>query len=68
MGDSDEMIYVLGNMKCCMIVFDSWIQNGDSSDYPLSWKSVYAVLCAINHRGTAERMKSLLFVKGIFVT
>ena len=70
MGDLDnyERKEMLDNIKCCMRVFDSWINNGGTSVYPLSWKSVYAVLYAIDHYGTAELMKSQLLLKGIFIT
>lgn len=49
-----------GNINCCVRVFDKWIKNGGSRHYPLTWKSVYDVLCTIDHRGTADDMKSML--------
>ena len=67
MGDLDnyERKEMLDNIKCCMRVFDSWINSGGTSVYPLCWKSVFDVLCAIDHQGTAEDMKSALAGRGI---
>ena len=63
--DNYERKEMLDNIKCCLRVFDSWINNGGTSGYPLSWKSVYDILCAIEHQGTAEDVKSALARKGI---
>ena len=65
--DNYEKKEMLDNIKCCLRVFDSWINSGGTSLYPLSWKSVYNILCAIDHRGTAEDMKSALAKEGIHV-
>ena len=60
MGDLDnyERKEMFDKIKCCMRVFDSWINSGGTSVYPLSWKGVYDVLCDIDDQGTAEDMKS----------
>lgn len=57
---------ILENATCCTLVFDHWIKNGGHPPhYPLSWEGVYDVLCAINHRGTADNMKECLAKEGI---
>ena len=63
--DNYEGKEMLDNIKCCLRVFDSWINSGGTSLYPLSWKSVYNILCAIDHQGTAEDVKSALAKEGI---
>ena len=63
--DNYERKEMLDNIKCCMRVFDSWINSGGTSGYPLCWKSVYDVLCAIGHQGTAEDVKSALARSGV---
>ena len=63
--DNYERKEILDNIKCCLRVFDSWINSDGTSAYPLSWKSVYDILCAIDHQGTAEDVKSALAKKGI---
>ena len=65
--DNCESKEMKDNVKCCMRVFDSWINSGGTSVYPLSWRSMYDVLCAIDHQGTAENMKSALARKGIYI-
>ena len=61
--DNYDRRAMLNSNTCCEWVFNSWIQNGGS--YPVTWKGVYDVLCAIDHRGTAENMKSTLAAKGV---
>lgn len=52
---------MLDNKTCCTLVFDHWMKNGGlPPTYPLSWAGVYAALCAIGHRGTADSMKAKL--------
>ena len=63
--DNYERKEMLDNIKCCLRVFDSWINSDGTSAYPLSWRSVYDILCAIDHQGTAEDVKSALARKGI---
>ena len=49
---------MLDNLICCEWVFDRWINNGGHPPkYPLSWKGVYDVLCAIELCGIANDMK-----------
>ena len=61
--DNYERKEMLDNITCCTRVFDQWIKNDGTSKYPLSWKGVYDALCAIEHCGTANDMKSSLASK-----
>ena len=57
---------MLTNETNCYRVFDHWVNNdGYPPNYPLSWKGVYDVLCAIDHRGTANNMKKVLNSQGM---
>ena len=59
--DSYSRESMLNNNTCCKRVFNHWINNdGHPPHYPLTWKGLYDVLCAIGHRGTAENMKETL--------
>ena len=52
------------NVQCCERVFDHWINNdGFPPNYPLSWMTVYDVLCAIDRRKIADEMKEKLINK-----
>jgi hypothetical protein len=41
------------DFQCCLAVFAHWINNGGTLKYPHSWRGLYALLCAVGHRGTA---------------
>lgn len=56
-----------GNDVCCTRVFEHWINNDGSKEYPLSWQSVCDILCAIEHRGTAKELKISLANVGVCV-
>lgn len=57
---------MLANDTNCERVFDHWVNNdGHPPNYPLSWKGVYDVLSAVDHRGTANNMKEELNSRGI---
>jgi hypothetical protein len=56
--DNYERRAMLDNNTCCERVFSEWIDNDGTELYPVTWKGVYDVLCAIGHRGIANRMKS----------
>jgi hypothetical protein len=58
--DNIEKKAQFDNLSCCERVFDHWINCDGTPDYPLSWDSVYNVLCAIGYRGIANDMIKLL--------
>jgi hypothetical protein len=64
--DNYDRQAMLNNDTCCEWVFNHWCDNGGGS-YPVTWKGVYDVLCAINHRMAADDMKSALACKGVDV-
>lgn len=58
---------MLDNTGCCVRVFDSWINNGGTAAYPVTWRSIYNVLCDIGNRGAANEMKTDLAKAGIII-
>ena len=63
--DGYQRMEMLDNAGCCVRVFDSWIAKSGTTNYPMSWKGVYDVLCDVGHRGAADDMKADLAREGI---
>ena len=50
----------------CNFILDEWIsKNGHPPMYPLTWKGLYNILCKMNFKKVAEKLKSELSIKGI---
>lgn len=55
-----RMKYAHDNKKCCVHVFNQWIQNNGSQNYPLTWEGLHDLLLDIEHATAAEDLKSAL--------
>lgn len=62
--DNYERQEMRNTITCCTKVFDHWINDNGSKNYPLSWNGVNQLLCKIEHRGTAQEMKTSLHTQG----
>ena len=51
--------------ECCLRVFDYWIINNETTDYPLTWSGLQNLLKDIEHNAIAKDMKRALLAVGI---
>ena len=55
--------------QCCYRVFDHWIiNNGEFTDYPITWRGLHELLRDIDNNALAERMKAALQTVGIDIS
>jgi hypothetical protein len=47
---------MMNDYSCCSDVFQAWINNAGTKDYPVSWKGLHDVLCHgnVGLRGIAD--------------
>ena len=58
----------MNSEQCCLRVFDHWIINNGTTDYPITWSGLYELLDDTGHRALAKQMKTALQTVGIEVT
>ena len=61
-----KMQSVMEAEQCCLRVFDHWISNnGEFTDYPITWNGLHKLLEDVGHRAVARRMKTAVDIEEV---